>query len=405
MPPKPQRVPLMQDNTLTLTAKTFAGLEDVLAKELTNLGAADVRPGKRAVMFTGDHDMMMKVNLWSRTALSVLRQINAFHFTDKDSFFSQMLETDWSAYFDAGKTFAVHAVASRSELFTNTMFLGQLTKDAIVDHFRDKTGRRPNVDAHQPEVKINVYVNELYCVVSLDSSGDALFRRGYRRDGGMAPLNEILAAGLILMSGWDGRSTFIDPMCGSGTFSVEAALLGANVAPGIMRKAFSFMHWRGYDPDRFERMCEEARQQQQPLKAHIIASDINIKGLDTARQNLMETGFLGQVRVQRNDFFHFHPPAENGWVMLNPPYGHRLKQDDLPAFYKMIGDTLKQHYAGYYAGIISQEVNRLKHVGLKPRKRFRVYNGPLECQFAVFELFQGSHKEFVTTARPRRPRL
>lgn len=395
----------MQDNKLIFTVKTFSGLEDVLAGELRELGADDVKAGKRAVSFAGDMAMMMRVNLWARTALNVLCQVHAFEFEDKESFYRQVVDIDWGSYFSVDKTFAVYGVATRSELFTNTMFLGQLTKDAVADHFRDKTGRRPDVDPRQPHVRIHVYVLERRCVVSLDSSGDALFKRGYRREGGLAPINEALAAALIMMSGWDRQSTFLDPMCGSGTFSVEAALLAAKVAPGLLRKSFSFMHWNGFDPQLFDSIREEARQQQVPLRARIMASDINIKGLDVARQNLMETGFLGQVTVQRHDFFSYHPPADNGWVLLNPPYGHRVKQHELPTFYKTIGDTLKHHYSGFYAGIISQEADRLRHLGLKPRKKIRVFNGPLECLFAVYELFQGTHKAHVTAHRPRRPRI
>ena len=390
---------------LTLTAKTFSGLEEVLAGELSDLGADHVKAGRRAVTFTGDHHMMMRANLWSRTALSVLRHISTFNFTDKDSFYGQMREVDWGACFDVDKTISVHAVASRSEMFANTMYLGQLTKDAVVDHFRDRTGRRPDVDPQDAQIRINVYVYDQVCTVSLDSSGDALFRRGYRREAAIAPLNEILAAGLIRLSGWDGQSLFLDQMCGSGTFSVEAAMMAAKMAPGLLRKSFSFMHWKDYDPDGFASIIEEARQQQVPLKAKIIASDVNIKALDIARQNIMEAGFLGQIRVQRNDFFNYHPPAENGWVLLNPPYGHRIKQDNIQSFYEQIGATLKHHFPGYTAGMISQEINRLRHVGLKPKKKYRVYNGPLECLFMVYELFKGSHKEHVVQKRPRRPRL
>ena len=395
----------MKNTMLTLTAKTFAGLEEVLAGELSDLGAAHVKAGRRAVTFTGDHGLMMRANLWARTALSILRHVNTFSFSGKDSFYEQMRDTDWGACFDVDKTISVHAVATRSELFTNTMYLGQLTKDAVADHFRDRTGRRPDVDPQDAQIRINVYVYDQTCTVSLDSSGDALFRRGYRREAAIAPLNEILAAGLIRLSRWDGQSLFLDPMCGSGTFSVEAAMMASRMAPGLLRKSFSFMHWKDYDPDGFASIREEARQQQVPLRASIIASDVNIKALDITRQNIMEAGFLGQIRVQRNDFFSYHPPAENGWLLMNPPYGHRIKQDNIQGFYEQLGATLKHHFPGYTAGVISQEINRLKHVGLKPKRKIRVFNGPLECLFMVYELFRGPHREHVVQTRPRRPRL
>jgi putative N6-adenine-specific DNA methylase len=396
---------IMTNSPFILTAKTFSGLEEVLANELTALGASDVIPGNRVVGFTGDMEMIVKANLWCRTALNILRQVSTFAFTDKDSFFSQMIDIPWSDYFDVDQTISVYGVAHRSELFKNTMFLGQLTKDAIADHFREKTGRRPDVDNRDAGIKINVYINNENCVVSLDSSGDPLFKRGYRREGGSAPLNEVLAAGLIIMSGWDRESTLLDPMCGSGTFSVEGAMMAANMAPGLLRKDFGFLRWRDAAPELLDNLRETARGMQVPVKPKIIASDINIKSLDEARQNIMEAGLMGSVKVQRNDFFTFHPPAGGGWLIMNPPYGHRIRQDDLPTFYKQIGDTLKQHYAGFHAGIISQQYNGLRHVGLKPRHRFPVFNGPLECRFVVYELFSGSHKEHVVATRPKRPRL
>lgn len=390
---------------LTFTAKTFSGLEGVLAKELEDLGAENIQTANRAVSFQGDLALMVRANLYCRTALNILRQVHGFRFTDKDDFFSQMLGINWSDYFSAGETISVYGVAHRSELFNNTMFLAQLSKDAIVDHFREKSGQRPSVDNRNPLVKVNVYVQNDHCVVSLDSSGDPLFKRGYRSEGGGAPLNEVLAAGLILLSGWDKTSLFLDPMCGSGTFSIEAAMMASGMAAGSMRSDFGFMHWKDYDQALFATLRDEAHQKQGPLRVSILASDVNIKGLDIARQNIMNAGFLGTIKVQRNDFFQFFPPSGEGWVLLNPPYGHRIRQDDMPSFYKKIGDTLKQHYAGFRAGIISQEATGLKHVGLKPKSRFRVFNGPLECRFVVYELFSGSHKEHVMAARPKRPRL
>lgn len=395
----------MSHSDITFTAKTFSGLEGVLSRELEDLGAQHIRVGNRAVTFQGNMELMIRANLYCRTALNILREIHTFTFSNKEDFFAQMLGIPWSTFFAVDESISVYAVAHRSELFTNTMFLGQFAKDAIADHFRDQTGRRPDVDNRDPQVKINVYVHNDSCVVSLDSSGDPLFKRGYRREGGGAPLNEVLAAGLIMLSGWDKESLFLDPMCGSGTFSVEAAMMASGMAPGIMRRHFGFMNWSNHDPGLFDKMQQEAREKQQPLRVSILASDVNIKGLDIARQNIMEAGFLGTIKVQRNDFFSFFPPTGEGWVLLNPPYGHRIRQDDMPEFYKKIGDTLKQHYSGFRAGIISQEANGLRHIGLKPRFRYNVFNGPLECRFVVYELFKGTHKEHVAAVRPKRPRL
>lgn len=395
----------MKEPVYTLTAKCFSGLEGTLASELIALGAEEVVPMKRAVRFRGDQEMVVKTNLWCRTALSILREIHNFHFTSKESFYEQMRAAEWDRFFAPERVISVSPVAHRSELFKNTMFLAQLTKDAIVDVFRDKTGIRPSVDTREAEVRIHVFVNDDHCMVSLDSSGDALFKRGYRRDGGTAPLNESLAAGLVMLSGWDRKSNFIDPMCGSGTIAIEAAMLAGNMAPGSLRKTFGFSFWKDFDQNLHPRLLEEARQQQQAIDINILASDVNVKGLDAARQNVMNAGFLGPVTVQRNDFFNYTPPPGNGWLVMNPPYGHRIRQDDVPTFYKKIGDVLKQEYSGFHAGIISQELNGVRHIGLKPSARHKVFNGPLECMFVVYELFSGTHKEHVTATRPKRPRL
>ena len=395
----------MDTQEFILTAKTFAGLEGVLSKELNDLGASEVKPLTRAVRFRGDAELLVRANLWCRTALSILWEVEQFRFTDRDSFYEGMRSIAWDKLFGSGKTISVVPVAHRSELFKNTMFLAQLTKDAVVDCFRDKTGQRPAVDTREAEVRIYVYVNQDHCSVSLDSSGDPLFKRGYRREGGPAPLNEVMAAGLVQLSGWDLQGHFIDPMCGSGTIVVEAAMLAASMAPGSLRRSFAFSHWKDFDPGLHARLLEEAKQKQQPVKARLLASDVNVKVLDIARQNVMQAGFLGPVTVQRNDFFTFVPPPGPGWLVMNPPYGHRIRQESLPEFYKQIGDTFKSRYAGYHACLISQELNGVKHVGLKPRARHKVFNGPLECLFVVYELFQGTHKDHVIATRPKRPRL
>ncbi len=390
---------------MALLAKTFSGLEQVLAGELNALGAAGVTPMRRAVAFEGDLGMMYKTNYWCRTALSIMRHLEEFTFSNKEDFLEKVKQVPWSEYFDVKKTISVHPVAHRSELFNNTMFLAQLTKDGIADHFREKSGERPSVSNTEPDIRINVYVNQEKCSLSLDSSGDALFKRGYRKATGGAPINEILAAALIILSGWDKTSTFLDPMCGSGTFSIEAGMMAANMAPAMHRKTFGFSHWKDFDPELLANLQQEAREMVTPVKGKILASDIHGKTLDIARQNVMEAGLMGQIRVQRNDFFNFTPPPENGWVILNPPYGHRIQQKDLPEFYQKIGDTLKQKFAGYKAGLFSAELEAMKKVGLKPSAKFRLYNGPLESLFLVYELFEGKHKEHVAKTRPKRPRI
>lgn len=396
----------MENATDVLIAKTVTGLEDVLAGELTALGAYDVKPLKRAVSFRGDLRVMYAANLWCRTAISILKEIGRFNFTTKEEFSENLRGIQWDEFFTVEKSISVSAIAHRSDLFNNTLFLAQLSKDGIVDFFRDKYNERPTVDIGGAHIRINIYVNGEECIVSLDSSGDPLFKRGYRKSAGAAPINEVLAAGLIMLSGWDKTSTFVDPMCGSGTFSIEAAMMAMDIAPSVNRKDFSFTFWNDFQPQLWKDMVDEARQQAKP-KVHsiIISSDLNGKTLDMARQNVMEAGLMGQIKVQRNDFFTFNPPSDKGWVLFNPPYGQRMVKTNIGEFYRDIGNVLKQNYAGYKAGFITSDLDAMKFIGLKPSFKTLVYNGPLECRFQVFDLFEGSHKDHVTKTRPRRPRL
>jgi putative N6-adenine-specific DNA methylase len=390
----------------TLIAKTLTGLEPLLEQELIALGAQDVKPLKRAVSFQGDLRTMYAANLWSRTAISILKEVGSFSFSGKEGFYDAMRQIEWDSLFTVDKSISVSALAHKSEAFTNTLFLAQLAKDAIVDHFRDKFNDRPRVDVGGAHIRIHVYVYEDQCTVSLDSSGDPLFKRGYRKAAGPAPMSEVLAAGLIMLSDWDKVSTFVDPMCGSGTFSIEGAMIALDMAPAIYRRNFSFMYWNDFQPEVWESLKEEAQNRRKnSLPGQIIASDLNGKVLDMARQNVMEAGLMGLVKVQRNDFFTFKPPAGKGWALFNPPYGQRLRNQDLPTFYRDIGNTLKHQYAGYRAGFITSDLNAMKHIGLKPASKTLVYNGPLECRFLVFDLFEGKHKDHVIKTRPRRPRL
>ncbi len=375
-------------------AKTLAGLEPVLADELRALGATDLSVLRRAVTFSGDQAMLYNANIWLRTAVSVLQPLRSFSFKTKEDFYEQMKEQAWHELFAPDKTISVIATAYDSDVFNNTMFLAQLGKDAIVDRFYEAHGRRPDVDTAGANVRIVVNVHEDQCKVSLDSSGEALFKRGYRRAGGRAPINEALAAGLIRLAGWDMKSPFLDPMCGSGTFSIEAAMMSANMAPGADRRQFGFCQWNDYDHDLFQSLREAAREKQTPLKVPVIASDIKGMMLDLTRQNAMNAGLLGSVQVRKQDFFAYHPKEKNGLVMLNPPYGHRMTERDTRALYIHIGDTLKNRFQGYTAGVISADLDAMKHLGLKPKHKFQVFNGPLKAAFNVYELFSGSHKGY-----------
>ncbi len=394
----------MEKQPNIFVAKTFAGLENVLAEELAAIGAKNVQILRRAVSFSGDQRLLYKANVQCRTAISILVHLKEFSFQSKDGFYEQLFGIDWQHYFHQNNIIAVRSTAYDSPVFNNTMFLAQLSKDAIVDHFREKTGSRPNVDVKEAGVRISINVHKDRCQVSLDSSGEALFKRGYRKSGGPAPINEVLAAGLIKLSGWDLQSTFLDPMCGSGTFSIEAALMNARISPGSGRKAFGFSYWKDYDPKLFQEVIEEARSMEVPVSATIIASDIQGYVLDIARQNVMQAGLLGSLKVQRNDFFSYHPPSGGGWLLLNPPYGQRMEHHDIRSLHKDIGSILKHRFTGFSTGIISSEVEAMKYVGLKPIHKYPVFNGPLPCTFHVYEMFEGKRKEFVAN-KPRRPRI
>ena len=370
-----------------------------MAQELRDLGAQEVKLLRRAVSFEGDLQTLYRANIWCRTALSILRQLHTFTFEDNTSFYEQMLAIDWSDYFDKGKTISVIPVAHNSDVFNNTLYLAQLSKDAIVDHFSARHGSRPDVDTAGADVRINVHVLNKTCNVSLDSSGEALFKRGYRRSAGPAPINEILAAGLILLSEWDKKSPFVDPMCGSGTFSIEAAMMSANMAPAAERKVFGFMHWPGFDAALLKQEQEAALAGVRKVEADIVASDIKGPMLDITRQNIMHAGLMGSIRVQKNDIFSYRPPFDKGWVLLNPPYGKRMSYRDMKALFNNIGESLKHRFTGFRAGIISSEMDAMKGIGLRPFRKISVYNGPLACSFNIYDLFEGKRKEMKAAGR------
>jgi len=395
----------MTPETYSIVIKTLASLEEPLAKELNDIGIRDTKVLRRGVSFNGTLADIYRANMFCRTAIAVLREVGTFTFSDKEDFHQKMMEIDWSNYFGVEKTIVIYSVATRSEVFSNTLFLSQLTKDAVADYFRAKTGIRPTVNKDDADIRLNIYVNENRCIVSLDSSGEPLFKRGYRKQAGGAPLNEVLAAGLIMHSGWDRKSPFVDPMCGSATFSIEAALMARNIAPGSLRKVFSFMNWKDFDPGLWEQIKKEAKEQETNNMPPIVAGDVASKSIDISRKNILHAGFLGQIKLQKQDFFMSNPPAGNGVVILNPPYGERMKRDNLNEFYTKIGDTLKKQFPGYKAGIITSDVPAMKSIGLKPIKRVPTFNGALECKFMVYEIFAGTHKNHVIATKPKRKRI
>ena len=378
---------------MEMVAKTFFGLEELLEQELIDLGAEKPRKLKRAVAFKGDMEMLYKANLHLRTAISVLMPITKFRARNEDELYKGVRNVDWFKYFDQYCTFIVDAVAV-SKIFNHSHYVSLKTKDAIVDQFRAKHGRRPSVSKEQPNVKINIHIREEEVTISLDSSSDQLFKRTYRSETGAAPLNESMAAALIMMSGWDKKEALLDPMCGSGTLLTEAGLIARNVAAGKFREWFGFMGWKEFDSRLWRKVRKEAYEAEVPSYAPLYAADIQEDIIEIAKDNASGAGLRAQMKFKTEDFFESAPPRgiEKGMIIMNPPYGERLVEDDLNDMYRRIGDKLKQDYTGFTAWIISSDLEALKHVGLKTSEKIKVFNGPLECRFEKFDLHEGSLK-------------
>ncbi len=367
-------------------AKTFQGLEPVLEEELTLLGAREVSPRKRAVVFEGDMELLYRVNLSSRTALRFLIPIHEFSARNEHQLYDGIRDLDWGRYMKVSQTLAIDSVV-RSDHFRHSHYVALKTKDAIVDQFRERLNIRPSIDTEQPDVRIQLYINQDRVRVLLDSSGDALYKRGYRQQGHRAPINEVLAAGMILLTGWRGEIPFIDPMCGSGTLPIEAALIAGNIAPGLLRRRFGFMNWPNYDPVRFQAIRREVRKAQQDISVPIIGCDLARKHIRLSREGAQEAGLAEKVEFRMADFFESEAPVDNGILVLNPPYGERWEQGEINAFYKQIGDQFKQKYKGFNAWVISSNLAAMKRVGLKPSQKMMLFNGPLECRYQGYDLY------------------
>ena len=379
-------------NEFELIAKTFMGLEPVLAKELTQLGANNVQIGRRMVSFTGDKEMMYRANFQLHTAIRILKPIAKFKARSADEVYEEVKKIDWSKYIEKGKTFSVDSVVY-SEEFRNSRFVTYKVKDAIVDQFRENTGTRPNISVSNPDIRLNIHIAEADATLSLDSSGESLHRRGYRQESVEAPLNEVLAAGMILMTGWRGETDFIDPMCGSGTLLVEAALIAHNMSPGIFRKEFAFEKWPDFDAELFDTIYNDDTQERE-FTHHIYGYDIDMKAVNTARLNVRAAGLSKDITIENADFKDFTQPKEKSLLVVNPPYGERISTPNLLNTYKMIGERLKHAFMGNEAWVLSYREECFEAIGLKPSIKVPVYNGSLECEFRKYASFDGTMKDF-----------
>lgn len=375
-----------------MIAKTIYGSEDLLAKELTHLGAREVKTLNRTVEFSGNLQLLYEANLWCRTATRILRPIVSFEVADDKELYRRVLGFDWRKYLSLNQTFAIDAVIVDSK-FTNSLYVAQKTKDAIADQFRNKTGQRPSVDVKNPDILINVYIYQNQCTLGIDSSGDPLFKRGYRKKTGKAPLNEVLASSILLRSEWDRNSSFVDAMCGSGTIVIEAALLARNIAPGLSRKKYGFMNWSDYDRDLYLSICEKARKAIIPkLDFQIAGSDMDARMIQEASENASQAGVGKDIIFKQSDIADLVPPPPPGVAIINPPYGDRLSVDDIQSSYRSIGDAFKKNFTNYDAFVFTGNSAAAKQIGLRTSRRIQMYNGPIECRLLKFEMYQGSRK-------------
>lgn len=374
-----------------LTAKTFKGLEDVLYEELKNLGAQNLIKGNRAVEFEGDKALMYRANFHLRTALRILKPIAEFKISNEHELYDAIQTIDWSSYFDLKDTFAVDSVV-HSNNFSHSKYVALKVKDAIVDQFRSKFKKRPYVDTDNPSLRISVHISHDQCTVSLDSSGESLHKRGYRIKTNKAPLNEVLAAGMILLSGWDKKSVFIDPMCGSGTLVIEAAMMAHNIPPGMYRESFGFETWNDFDADLLESIYEEDIPDVN-AEIRILGSDVSEIAIRIAKENIENANLKRKIDLLIKPIENYNPPSEeSGIVITNPPYGERIKKNEINSFYKLLGDRFKNKYSGFEVWLLSSNFEAIKHIGLKPTQKLTLFNGPLECKFLNYSIYQGSKK-------------
>ena len=377
-----------------LIAKTFQGLEEVLAQELTELGADNIEIGRRMVSFTGDKEMMYRANFCLRTAIRILKPIKHFTAQNADEVYDAVKSIEWTDFLNNTDSFAVDAVVF-SETFRHSKFVAYKVKDAIVDYFRERTGNRPSVRINNPNLAINIHIAENQCTLSLDSSGESLHRRGYRQEQVEAPLNEVLAAGMILMTGWRGECDLIDPMCGSGTIPIEAALIARNIAPGVFRKEFGFEKWKDFDQELFDNIYNDDSKERE-FTHKIYGYDNNPKANEIATHNVKAAGVSKDVVLRIQPFQQFEQPTEKSIIITNPPYGERISANDLLGLYQMIGERLKHAFVGNDAWILSYRDECFDQIGLKPSVKVPLFNGALECQFRKYQIFDGKYKEFRT---------
>lgn len=370
---------------------TFFGLEEILAKELQQLGGRNVEVFKRGVSVVGDTGFLYKANLCLHTALKVIIPIAKFRAENEQDLYNGIKQLEWEKFISNSDTLMVESVVN-SDMFSHSLFVSQKVKDGMVDRFREKTGKRPDVDLIHPSFKLYVHIFKNEVSLNLDSSGDPLYKRGYRADINEAPMKEVLAAGLVKLSGWEKHLLLIDGMCGAGTIAIEAALWANNIPPGYYRDQFGFMRWKNFDEQLYDTIFESSVSKIKEDKVEIIANDIDAHTLKKAKSNTQNAKVDDVVTCTNESFFDIKPTRQGGVVILNPPYGERLPVDEIEKLYKEIGDKLKKDFQNFNAWIITSRPEAIKSVGLRPSRKIQIYNGALECRYLKYELYGGSKK-------------
>ena len=375
-----------------MIAKTFYGFEEILSEELLKLGAQKIIKGNRNVSFYGDKGFMYKSNISLRTALKIIKPIKEFKFKDIDEYYKKIYEIKWENYLDFNSSFLINSVVFNSKIFNNSKFTSLKAKDAIVDRFRNKFKNRPSINSFNPELKIEIHVNRNFCTISLDSSGESLHKRGYKKYNSAAPLNEVLAAGIILMSAWDKKSDLLDPMCGTGTFLIEAAMIARNIAPNLNRLAFAFEKWKDWDNELFETIEESVKSKEIEFEHKLYGFDISSAMIKKAEKNIEISDLGVDIEIVKKDFLtSIKTDNEKLHVLINPPYDKRISAD-VNQLYKKIGDTLKNNYLYSDVWIITANLEAIKSIGLKSSKKIKLFNANLESRLLNYKIYPGSKK-------------
>ena len=380
----------MNTENLKIQIKTFFGLEQILAEEIKKLGGRNVEIKNRAVNCEGDLGFLYKINYSARTALKILIPVFEFKAFNQHQFYSKLSAIAWEEYMDVDQSFAIDSTVN-SETFKHSQFVTLKMKDAIVDYFQDKFNRRPNVETRNPDIKFHLHIDRELVTVSLDSSGDPLFKRGYRKEQGEAPINEVLASGMLQLAGWDGKGNFLDPMCGSGTLLIEAAMIAMDLPAQIFRRRFAFQNWNNYDADLFAKIKEVRVNRVKEFTGKIVGYDIDARMLNAARINIEAAEMEDVIEVRKQNFFDSKKDLFPLLMVFNPPYDERISIND-DDFYKKIGDTFKTSYPNTLAWLISSDLEAVKKIGLRPSRKIKLFNGKLETRFLQYEMYEGTKK-------------